>query len=126
MVLERAVASEKVISLDFGTTNPHRIHRSASTEALLDESALGQEYRVTDRYHGSRRGSSRYYEVLALSGTDGTVYLTLEESEARRQAAMPARLALLVALDAAVCALLIWRDRQHRRSQSTHKKEESP
>ena len=43
-----------------------------------------------------------------------------------RKHKLPARLALLVALDAVVCALLIWRDQQQRRSQSTHKKEESP
>lgn len=114
-VLKNASANSKYITLDFGYVTDYRIPRSEAAELLLAESAFGQSYEVTARYHSSGKNRNRYYEVLALTGTDGTVYRTLEEAEAARQAALPLRLGLLVVLDIAGCALLIWREQQIRR-----------
>lgn len=120
-VLENAFANSKYIELDFGYVNDYRIPRSEATEPLLNEAAIGQTYEVTARYHSSGKGRNRYYEVLALSGSDGTVYRTLEEAEASRQANLPLRLGLLITLDIAGCALLIWRERQVRRNATSSK-----
>ena len=122
-VLEKAHTSRTHIILDFRNATDYRIPRNAGTEALLDEAAIGQVYEVTARYHSSGKNRNRYYEVLALSSADGTVYRTIEESEANRQAALPRRIALLIVLDIACCALLIWREQQ---VQKRSKKEASP
>lgn len=118
-VLEKVFVSDKYITLDFGHVHDYRISRSDATEALLNETAIGQSYEVTARYHSGRRAQSKYYEVLALTDEDGTVYRTLEEAEASRQADLPLRLGLLVVLDIACCALLIWRERQVRKRSNT-------
>ena len=111
-ILEGATASDTRISLDFNQMRRYRIPRTAATEPLLDEAAIGQTYEVTARYHSGRSTHSKYYEVLALTCADGTVYYTWEDAEAARQASMPLRLGLLVILDVAGCALLIWRERK--------------
>ena len=118
LVLEAARANKAYITLDFGSVD-HRIPRSDTAESLLDESALGQTYEVIARYHNSRNHRQRYYEVLALSGVDGTVYRSLADAEAARQDSMPLRIVLVVALYIAACTLLIWR-------KGRIKKEESP
>ena len=124
-VLEKAFISNKYVTLDFGHVHDYRIARSDATEALLDEAAIGQTYEVTARYHSGRSAKSKYYEVLALSGADGTIYRTLEEAEASRQADLPLRLGLLIGLDTLCCALLIWRERKLCKC-SNNIKEESP
>lgn len=123
-VLEAASSSGKYIFLDFGYVNDYRIPRNKSTEPLLDEASIVQSYEVTARYHSGRRSQNKYYEVLALNSAGGTVYRTLEEAEANRQADLPLRLGLLIVLDIAGCALLIWRERQVRRN-ATNAKEAS-
>ena len=95
----------------------YRIPRSDTAEPVLDESALGQTYEVIARYHNSRNHRHRYYEVLALSSADGTVYRSLADAEAARQASVPLRLGLVVTLYIAACSLLI-------RRKSRTKKEE--
>ena len=125
-VLEEASDRTAYIALDFGYSRDFHIARNDKTEALLEASALGQEYAVTARYHSGRRASSKYYIVLALTGPDGTVYRTIEESEANRQAALPQRLLLFAALDAVCCTLLILRWRRKSNTSSQNAKEATP
>lgn len=106
-VLESASANRSFIFLDFDYTERFHIVHAQTLEVLLEEKALGKEYEIIARYH-HQRGSRGYYEVLALSDADGTIYLTLEQSEAIRQAMLPKRLALLAALDAAGCMLILF------------------
>ena len=122
-VLENIDANRTHIILDFRSAADYRIPRNAVTEALLTEAEIGQPYEVTARYHSSGKNRNRYHEVLALSSADGTVYRTIEESEANRQAALPRRISLLIVLDTACCALFVWREQQVRKHNS--KKEAS-
>ena len=123
-VLEKAFISNKYVTLDFGHVHDYRIARSDATEALLDEAAISQSYEVTARYHSGRSAKSKYYEVLALTGADGTVYRSLEEAEASRKAGLPLRLGLLIGLDTLCCALLIWREQKL--CKCSNKKEAAP
>lgn len=107
--LERVYRSGSILCLDFGKDDDFRLPKGFECAALHDADALGREYRIIADYHAQRRGSD-YYDVYALIGMDGTEYLTIEQSEANRVAMLPTRVALLVTLNAAVCALLIWAD----------------
>lgn len=105
--LERVYEACGTVWLDFGKSDDFRMPPDMEWEHLLTDAPLGQEYVVTADYHAKRRGSD-YYDVYALTGADDTEYLTIEQSEARRQELLPRRLAIFVGLDAAVCGALIW------------------
>lgn len=113
--LLKASASSTQISLDFGDAYRYRIPRSAATEGLLEDEAIGKQYLITAIRH-NRRGSRDYNEVVALHCLDGKVYLTIQESETARLAKLPGRIALFTALDAGGCALLIWADRRKKKN----------
>jgi len=112
--LERAFISNNTLWLDFGKADHFRFPYADADSELLKTSALGKEYDVIADYHTWRRGSD-YYEIYALTGADGTEYLTLEQFEAQRQGMLPLRITLLVVLDAAVCGVIIWADRRKRK-----------
>ena len=114
-VLKQVDANRTHIILDFMSSTEYRLPRNDTTEALLTDAEIGQAYEVTARYHSSRNHRNRYYEILALSTADGTVYRTIEESEANRQAALPSRITYLIVLDVTCCALLIWREQRTRK-----------
>lgn len=116
LTLESVSANDRTIFLDFGKADQFHIARAPAAEGLLADDAIGREYHITADYHAKRRGSD-YYEVYALAGADGTVYLTIEQAEAARRSALPLRLGLFVALDAAACGLLIWKAQQRKKMQ---------
>ena len=101
--LESATADERCIYLDFGDLRSFHLIRLDSFDVLLDESAWGQEYDLVAAYRPRRRNRS-YHDVLAMTGPDGTVYLTLAMSEALRQAQLPRQLAITLGLDVLFCA----------------------
>lgn len=105
--LERVYEARGAIWLDFGKSDDFRMPPDMDWDGLPETVFPGREYIVIADYHAKRRGSD-YYDVYALTGADGTEYLTIEQSEARRQELLPRRLALIVGLDAAVCGLLLW------------------
>lgn len=107
LTLESAEATNSYIILDFGKVDSFHIVNAASFDGLLEEDALGKEYEIIAQYRWAKRNSRRYYDVYALSCTDGTTYLTLEQSEAIRQAMLPQRLLLTLALDAVCCVTFI-------------------
>lgn len=115
LTLEDANASGSTLYLEFeGISDDFRMHWSEAYTPLLERSAIGREYDViADHKPGGRRGNS-YYDVYALSGADGTVYLTIEQSEAIRQGLLPKRLGLTLALDALACALIVFRMKHDR------------
>ena len=110
LTLENASANKSTIFLSFDhKANNFRLPYSKAFEPLLEADALGKEYNVSADYKpGGRRGRS-YYDVYALSGADGTVYLTVEQSEAIRQSMLPKRLGLTLVLDALACMLITFR-----------------
>ena len=83
LTLENASANKSTIFLSFDhKANNFRLPYSKAFEPLLEADAFGKEYNVIADYKpGGRRGRS-YYDVYALSGADGAVYLTVEQSEA--------------------------------------------
>lgn len=123
LTLKAASKEKSYISLDFGKSRKFRMVRSPAFDALLEESALGKEYEIIADYRSNRR-STDYYEVYALSRTDGTVYLTIEQSEEIRQDMLPRRLGMTLALDALFCTVLFFQ--QKRRKATITRKEESP
>jgi len=128
LTLKAASGEQSYISLDFGKSHKFRIGRSPAFDELLEESALGKEYEIIADYRSNRR-STDYYEVYALSCTDGTVYLTLEQSESIRQGMLPRRLGLTLALDAIFCAVLFFQQKRRKAgspSDNTDTEEESP
>ncbi len=114
--LERAYFSGSTLWLDFGKDDDFRLPYADMDSELLRDSAVGQEYHIIADYHARRRGSD-YYDVYALSGADGTAYLTISQSEAQRRGMLPLRITLFVLLDALICGLLIWADRRHKAAQ---------
>lgn len=86
--LESATADERCIYLDFGDLRSFHLIRLDGFDVLPDESAWGQEYDLVAAYLPQRRNRS-YHDVLAMTGPDGTVYLTLAMSKALRQASCP-------------------------------------
>lgn len=127
LTLESASVAGNTLYLDFGRTDSFHMVYSPAFDALLTDEALGKEYELLADYRPQRRNRD-YYDVYALSCTDGTVYLTLEQSEAIRQAMLPKRLGLMLVLDAAACGLIIWKQRKRpsASAQPEHDKEESP
>lgn len=109
-ILMKVSANDKTIFLDFGSSDSYRLPRTERSEALLETGAVGREYIITSVYH-HKRGSGDYHEIYSLSGVDGTIYRSIAESEADRQALLPLRIALFVTLDAVICVLLIVRQR---------------
>lgn len=104
--LEKASAHDSYIALDFGRVDNFRIVRAPGFDALLEDKALGRTYEIIADYRSGGRKGRSWYDVYALYGMDGTVFLTLEESEALRQSALPRRLALTLGMDAVLCAVL--------------------
>lgn len=122
LTLEQASASKSVIYLRFdGKSKSFHLPYSEAFTPLLEPEALGKEYHVIAVYHATGKHSRSYYDVYALSGADGTEYLTIEQSEAIRQAMLPKRLGLTLALSALVCPLIIFRIKRSRT-----KEEQSP
>lgn len=111
LTLEDAYEYRGGIWLEMGKYHRFRLSADEVTDDLLSPSAMGQEYTVTARLQRQKRSQS-YYDVLALTGPDGTQYRTIAQSEAARLSLLPGRIALFVALDAAVCALLLWKQRK--------------
>lgn len=122
LTLEQAWTSGNYIYLDFNYGDAFRMVRSFASDALLEDSAWDKPYTVVARYNPSRRGPD-YYDVLALTGPDGTAWLTIEQSEAIRQAMLPTRLGLLALLVSGGCMLIafVYKKRAH-----TTTKEASP
>lgn len=79
------------IRLDFGYGDYFEIAHTELTAPLLDESMSGSDFTVQATHHSGRNTRDRY-EVIALTGADGTVYLTWEESEIIRQENIPVQL----------------------------------
>lgn len=111
LTLEDAYEYRGGIWLEMGKYHRFRLSADEVTDDLLSPSAMGHEYTVTARLQRQKRSQS-YYDVLALTGPDGTEYRTLAQSEAARLSLLPGRIALFVALDAGVCALLLWKQRK--------------
>ena len=125
LTLEDATKSGGAIVLDFGKTDDFKLPYSSAFDPLLEEDAWGQEYSIVAQYKPMRRNRD-YYDVYALSAADGTVYLTIEQSEAIRQGMLPKRLALTLGLDALACGLIVLRMRADRRKAANNTEEESP
>lgn len=117
LLLEDSYEYRGYIWLDFGKARSFRIVRCDQTLALLSPDAYGKAYEVSAVYKSSRRPSG-YYEVYALTGENAVQYITFEESEAIRRAMLPGRMAILAAVDAALCLLLIRKERQKAASAS--------
>lgn len=128
LTLEEASHVGNTIVLDFGTTDDFKLPYAEAFDALLEDEALGREYDILANYQPMRRNRD-YYDVYALSDADGTVYLTVAQSEAIRQAMLPKRLALTLGLDLIACTVITLRLRANRKraaSEDTPEKEESP
>ena len=82
--LERAFVSNNTLWLDFGKSDHFRFPYAEADSPLLKASAVGKEYHITAEYHATRRNRSDYYEIYALTGADGTEYLTISQAEAQR------------------------------------------
>ena len=123
--LERVYEARGAIWLDFGKSDDFRMPPDMDWDDLPETVFPGREYIVIADYHAKRRGSD-YYDVYALTGADGTEYLTIEQSEARRQELLPRRLALIIGLDAAACCLLIWAERRRKKAAQPAAVEEAP
>ena len=124
--LERVYVANRVTCLDFGQSNSFRLPEGLTFEVLLEPAALGQTYTVTADYRASRNSSRRsYYEVYALTGADGTEYLTIEQSEARRLEQLPLRLTLIVGLDILACGLLIWAEKRRAKAAAEEQQHEA-
>lgn len=115
LTLEDANHSGNTLYLEFeGISDDFRMPWSDAYTSLMLPSALEKEYEViADHKPGGRRSRS-YYDVYALSGADGTIYLTVEQSEAIRQGLLPKRLGLTLALDALACTLIVFRMKHDR------------
>lgn len=111
LTLENAYEYRGGIWLEMGNDHRFRLSADEATDDLLSPAAIGQEYTVTARLQRQKRSQS-YYDVLALIGPDGTQYRTIAQSEAARLRLLPGRIALFVALDTGVCALLLWKQRK--------------
>ncbi|MBQ8200459.1 MAG: hypothetical protein IJZ74_01685 [Clostridia bacterium] len=83
------------VRMDFGYHDIFEISCTEATAPLLDPAAEGQSFTVQAIHHTGRRTRDRY-EIVAISGADGAVYRTWEESEALRQENKPARITLLL------------------------------
>lgn len=116
--LERAWMHGKSMYLDFGISDNFRMPQAGDLDALLEPDAVGKEYRVIADYHARRRGSD-YYDVYALNSADGTQYLTIEQSEARRQELLPLRLTLFAVLDVICCVIVICAEHRRRKAAQT-------
>lgn len=115
LTLENARANRSTIYLSFDSkANNFRMPYSKTFEPLMRQSAWGKEYEIIADYRGAGKHRRGYYDVYALSGADGTVYLTIEQSEAIRQSMLPKRLGLTLALDALACALIAFRMKHDR------------
>ncbi len=123
LTLEDASRSGNTIILDFGKSDNFHLPYSSAFDPLLDEDAWGREYDMLAKYKPMRRNRD-YYDVYALSETNGTVYLTIEQSEAIRQGMLPKRLALTLGLDALACGLIVLRLRADRRKAAASNTEE--
>lgn len=123
LTLEEASANTNTVFLDFeGQSRRFRMPYSKAFEPLLKQSAWGKEYEVIADYRGAGKHRRGYYDVYALASSNGTVYLTIEQSEAIRQAMLPKRLALTLGLDALACVLITFRmkhDARAKEAQST-------
>mgnify|MGYP003493779843 CR=1 FL=1 len=115
--LESATADEYYIYLDFGDLRSFHLIRLDRYDVLLDESAWGQEYDLIAAYRPQRRNRS-YHDILAMTGPDGTVYLTLAMSEALRQALLPRQLTITLGLDVLFCVTVVLLRRRCKASQS--------
>lgn len=115
LTLEDASHGGSTLYLEFeGISDDFRMPWSEAYAPLLKPSALEKEYEVIAKHKpGGRRGRS-YYDVYALESADGTVYLSIEQSEAIRQGLLPKRLGLTLALDALACVLIIFRMKHDR------------
>ena len=123
--LERVYEARGAIWLDFGKSDDFRMPPDMDWDDLPETVFPGREYIVIADYHAKRRGSD-YYDVYALTSADDTEYLTIEQSEARRQELLPRRLALIIGLDAAACCLLIWAERRRKKAAQPAAVEEAP
>ena len=112
--LQRAYTVNNALWLDFGKSDDFRFPYADADSELLKSSAIGKEYHIIADYHARRRGSD-YYDVYALTGADGTEYLTIAQSEAQRLGMLPLRITLLVVLDAAICGVVLWADKRKRK-----------
>ncbi len=125
LVLESTRSTDKFIKLYFnGYGDYFQLARDAVTEPLLSPKAIGQEYEIIARRHHQRRGND-YYMVYALTGPDGTVYRSLEESEEARLKTLPLRAALLVGLDIIACAAIVYGEHKRAAAAAAHAKEVS-
>ena len=115
LTLEKASANTNTVFLNFeGQSRRFRMPYSKAFEPLMRQSAWGKEYEVIADYRGASKHRRGYYDVYALSGADGTVYLTIEQSEAIRQSMLPKRLGLTLVLDALACMLIAFRMKHDR------------
>lgn len=115
--LVSATADARYIYLDFGDLRSFHLIRLDGYDVLLDEAAWGQEYDLIAAYRPQRRNRS-YHDILAMTGPDGTVYLTLAMSEALRQAQLPRQLAITAGLDVLFCASVVLLRRRRKAGQS--------
>ena len=123
--LERMYVARGTTCLDFGMSDDFHMPPDMDWDTLPETAPVGREYIVIADYHAKRRGSN-YYDIYALTGLDSTQYLTIEQSEARRQELLPRRLALIIGLDAAACCLLIWAERRRKKAAQPAAVEEAP
>ena len=122
LTLNKASANAHTVSLSFeGQSRHFRMPYSKAVEPLMRQSAWGKEYKVIADYRGASKHHRGYYDVYALSALDGTIYLTLEHSEAIRQSMLPMRLCLTLMLDVLACTLITFRMKHNARN-----KEETP
>lgn len=84
--------------LDFDTGYRYVIRRTEGTERLLEEDAADRWYTVQARYVKRHRSRTGHYSVDALTGPEGEPLLTLEETNARRQAQLPQNAAIMCGL----------------------------
>ena len=80
--LEGAYISGSTINLNFIGYRVHRIPNNDRTAPLLEEDAIGKTYTIQHKYQTAGRRHNRYYSVIALADSDGTVYRTWQESAA--------------------------------------------
>lgn len=88
------------IGLDFTDAEDYRLALNNTTRVLLEPGAVGQTYTVQRKYRvsGGRYHRSTWYNVVAIQGTDGTVYRTWQQSAASIDRARPYGLASMTLL----------------------------
>lgn len=103
------------IRMDFGYRDRFELPYSEATSPLLEDCMRDSDFTVRATHHTGRRTRDRY-EIIELTGKDGTVYYTWQDAEAQRQHEYPSIILLAVAVLLLPCITHTDRSRQKHKS----------